>query len=440
MMDRIRDILNVSPPLELVELPDGRSVLSMLQSSATIEFKTVYVAASDSSDADKAAAGYVCDGTADEVTIKDAITSLLPLGGVVHLYTGKYTFGDTLIWNSNDTFIPYLEITGDATTNPDIEPDSATILNAFWFDPRFVGNLGLSRLDIVANGSAQNFDNGIKVDHYSGTPNYMDCLCQVYFYDVDMDVSGGIYGILIEHVFSANVALCTFTGSGTYGLHINGVGTGGVALSCCTANDDWIRGFYIRAVYGNVVLTECSADGNSLYGAYIATSESVYIKDGSYGSPLNGNAAGGIYIDTVGILMVDGADCEDNGGHGLNTIATDFATISGTFKDNSASGVNMTVGVAIFTGGDFTGNVDPISGTGLMIANGLTVTGYDPVFPIALPNIIWIINCTKDVGAAWGVLGAGTIYYYTQSVVTDVDFVTPAQTKKTLGIVGVPPP
>lgn len=49
-----------------------------------------YVAAADSSDADKARADYVCDGVDDDEEVKAAVASLLPQGGTVKFAAGNY--------------------------------------------------------------------------------------------------------------------------------------------------------------------------------------------------------------------------------------------------------------------------------------------------------------------------------------------------------------
>jgi hypothetical protein len=56
----------------------------------------LFVAASNASAADKAAADYVCSGVADEVQINVAITALPAAGGVVRLSNGNFTIAATV--------------------------------------------------------------------------------------------------------------------------------------------------------------------------------------------------------------------------------------------------------------------------------------------------------------------------------------------------------
>jgi len=64
---------------------------------------TFVVAASDSLDSSKAQADYVCDGTADDVEIQEAIDALPSGGGKVLLLGGNYLLGDTITLDNNVT-------------------------------------------------------------------------------------------------------------------------------------------------------------------------------------------------------------------------------------------------------------------------------------------------------------------------------------------------
>jgi hypothetical protein len=62
---------------------------------------TIQVAASDSTSSDKATAQFVCDGTADEVDIQDAIDALPSAGGEVVLAAGTYRCSDRIrVWSN----------------------------------------------------------------------------------------------------------------------------------------------------------------------------------------------------------------------------------------------------------------------------------------------------------------------------------------------------
>ncbi|MBM4047819.1 MAG: right-handed parallel beta-helix repeat-containing protein, partial [Planctomycetes bacterium] len=72
------------------------------------------VAAADSSAADKAAAQYVCDGTADDIEIQAALDALPPAGGKVVLRQGTYLL-DNCVMPKDDTD---LEILGTVKVAP----------------------------------------------------------------------------------------------------------------------------------------------------------------------------------------------------------------------------------------------------------------------------------------------------------------------------------
>ena len=70
----------------------------------------VIVAANDSSSADKARADYVCDGTADEVEVQDAVDDLGTSGGWVALCAGTYNFADEVLIDEDD-----IKVAGEGT-------------------------------------------------------------------------------------------------------------------------------------------------------------------------------------------------------------------------------------------------------------------------------------------------------------------------------------
>ena len=80
-----------NPRFDSVEIPQTIIQPCNFTSTSIPIAKSFVVAASDSSDALKIQADYVCDGTADNVEIQAAIDALAVSGGEVKLLTGTYT-------------------------------------------------------------------------------------------------------------------------------------------------------------------------------------------------------------------------------------------------------------------------------------------------------------------------------------------------------------
>ncbi len=64
--------------------------------AATKTIATKIVAASNTLDKTRADVGYVCDGTADQVEIQNAITALGTTGGAVYLLEGTYNISGSI--------------------------------------------------------------------------------------------------------------------------------------------------------------------------------------------------------------------------------------------------------------------------------------------------------------------------------------------------------
>jgi parallel beta-helix repeat protein len=86
-----------NPGFYSVEIPQTIIQPYDFASTSILIAKSFVVAPSDSSDALKAQADYVCDGTADNVVIQAAIDALAAPGGEVKLLPGTYTVGAGII-------------------------------------------------------------------------------------------------------------------------------------------------------------------------------------------------------------------------------------------------------------------------------------------------------------------------------------------------------
>jgi len=82
---------------DIISITDNRTGYNFMVPGAAGGTVSVIVAAADSSDRHKLQADYVCDGTADDVEINEALSQVKAAGGgTVFLSAGSYTLADTI--------------------------------------------------------------------------------------------------------------------------------------------------------------------------------------------------------------------------------------------------------------------------------------------------------------------------------------------------------
>lgn len=105
------------------QILENQETITAMKTRAT---QTLWIAANNSSAADKASANYVCDGVNDNQEIQTALDALLS-GGIVHLYNGTYNCTGIIKPKASTTLEgggeseTYLKFTNDGRINVDRE-------------------------------------------------------------------------------------------------------------------------------------------------------------------------------------------------------------------------------------------------------------------------------------------------------------------------------
>ena len=248
----------------------GESAATTPRASGGKPYATVIVAASDSTAADRASADYVCDGAADDATIKEAIGSLDPsyppaVGGRVLLLEGTYTLADTMtIFEDRVSLLgmgssTILDATG-------LSASSAILLTG--------DNVTLQDFRLKGNTAAGNPSYGVEV----GFANY--CTLR------GLDLIG----------FETAVYL-----SGTFGMvvdnQIESPVTTGIEVTSVSGGADWI-------VTGNHV-HDCQGNGIVVDGQRNLIANNAVQDNGGDGILVTGD-----------YNLVTGNICHENGGGG----------------------------------------------------------------------------------------------------------------------------
>lgn len=133
--------------------------------NATSGGNTILVAASNSSSDVKAAAKYVCDGTADQTEISSAITEAVSLGFDVVLANGDFNLSDTIVVEEIDG----LKIKGSGQTKLTITNSTQTNSNiAGCILIQSCSDIEISDIEIVLQDETSNL-NGIVTNKKNGS-------------------------------------------------------------------------------------------------------------------------------------------------------------------------------------------------------------------------------------------------------------------------------
>lgn len=300
---------------------------------------TLVIAASDSRIA--STADYVCDGTADQTEINNAITALSSTGGEIKLLEGNYSITGTI--NLKDS----ITLTG-CGWNTIITPSSAISGNKM-FNIQGIEDVIIQ--DICMDGDSRASLNAVVICPSGATPSkhirIKNCEMRnlgymgVYLESTTVEQSD----IRVENNWMHNVLGCGLRLTKAKNvLFENNVledfppqGTQ-VAVCICCSKDVTIK---------NNIINNCSS-GGTLRGAiwmgnYYGDGENIIIdgniinNSGTYGIGFIGNGGNGYDLTNVIItnnIIVGGANTQDGIGFS-NEISTHNGVISNVFIDNN---------------------------------------------------------------------------------------------------------
>lgn len=304
----------------------------------------ILVAANDSSQADKDAADYVADGTADDAEIQAALDAADPAGsgrktGKVYLFAGTYNVSTSITIENNTTIAG----AGRGTLLSLISTTSAV---------KVLTN------DDTTTGEGVTIQN-LRIDGNNGTVGAQ--------YGIYLDGMGGGTGASARQGAKVNnVVLTRFNTANMY-LSSSYHGTfSGITSQASDGDGIGMTGSGYNVFTGN------SAQGNTGDGFDIANSNTITIT----GNTIQNNSAAGIATSSSpSVLTITGNTIRSNGVNGITFAQTTYSTVSGNnIYANTGDGINTNINTTSIT---YSGNnLYNNSGDGIEIAASFnTVTG-----------------------------------------------------------------
>jgi parallel beta-helix repeat protein len=345
----------------------------------------IIVAANDSTQAEKDAADYVADGTADQTEINSALTDAT--GGKVLLLAGTYVANATILIPNNTTLagvgpgtviqladidatdnliettgtsktgqvirdltldgqddlntagtqhgISLLSVGDDATSRP-----GATIINTTIFDFRSNGvNMNATDNTVIKGSNFYGNNRGINVEGAFGYNNTFDGNT------ITNNDSEGIQAVGINFTIVGN----TVEDNGGNGIYLNTISESTVSSN--TVNNNSSRGLYLynfdnSTATGNTALNNASGgieyfgtgsvissnsvSGNTTEGIYVVSSTNSTI----VANTVNSNSSEGIFLNGADNNIVQNNSINSNS-YGIRLAAADTNIISGNNISNS---------------------------------------------------------------------------------------------------------
>ena len=302
--------------------------------------EAIIVAASNSSDADKASADYVADGNTgaagdgDQVQINNALTAADPAGsgrktGRVVLLAGTYVADATILIPNNVTIsgvgrATLIELADlDATDNLIENADTSTGTGVTIRDMRIDGRDDLNTAGTQYGISFSGMGNGTGAGARQGGQ-----ILNVYAKDFR---NFGIYlGSSSNNTLSGNTA----QGNGSSGIYLTSSNNNTLSGNTTQGNSD--SGFSIDSSSNNT-LSGNTTQGNVFHGIRISASSSS--NNTITGNTAQGNGSFGIAIDFAINTTITGNTIRANSSYGVYLTSSN-SIVSGNIIDDNGSASN----------------------------------------------------------------------------------------------------
>lgn len=277
---------------DIISITDNRAGYNFVVPGAAGGTVSVIVAATDSSDRGKLQADYVCDGTADDVEINEALSQVKAAGGgTVFLSAGSYTLADTIKISSDVILVG--EGTATKLAFDTSVGDKTMITNDcnYTFAQRHpTGNKNIVVRNIYIDGDKDNRGNGT------------DSIWTVGFNTVE---NLTIENLTIVNGWTAAIRteFCTYVTIANNRIHNSG--DDGIGINEETYN---------CSCYGNCI-TDAGKGGKS-YGA----PNGIEVQDGAHDVTISGNSIENCDTDGIQVSTHTGKDGCINVSINANTV------------------------------------------------------------------------------------------------------------------------
>jgi parallel beta-helix repeat protein len=284
---------------------------------------TLIVAASDSKD--KSRADYVCDGTADQAEINQAINDLPTNGGKVLLLEGTYNISASITILKNNVT---LEGQGAGTKLFLVNGANCNVIQVGNGSTALEG-IRIANLRIDGNKANQTgTSHGI---YFNAGPTCLitksvveNCIIEgcydngiLLFYSKNNTITGnqinsnGSCGIYLAALSNNTIIGNQINSNGGCGIYLYYTGNNTVTGNQINSNSSY--GIYLYYT-GNNTITENQVNANDSYGIYLYYSNNNTITE----NQVNANTSHGIYLASSDYNLIIGNRCQGNLGYGIN--------------------------------------------------------------------------------------------------------------------------
>jgi len=306
------------------------------------------VAANNSSQAEKDAADYVADGTADESEINSALTAAS--GGNVYLFKGTYNLAAAISVPNNTSLAG--AGAGTVLTIPNAQNGSYAMIT----NTDASTGTGVTVRDLAIDGNKANQSsggmNGIFFDHMGGGSGS------------SARAGGELKNVLVKNMYG--------TGSGASGVGIRLSNSSNNTLIDNKLQANGYIGLYITSSSSHNSFTGNVMQGNTSYGVYLNSNNNTLSSN-----TVQGNTNAGIYVSGASNNTLSANTVSGNGANGIRvTGASASNTITGnTISSNTTEGIYLnSVNNNTITGNNLNANT---TGVVLDTASYNTVSGNE---------------------------------------------------------------
>ncbi len=331
--------------------------------------EAVLVAASNSSDADKAAADYITDGTGDQTEINSALTAANPAGsarknGKVYLFAGTYTINASISIPDNTSLsgsgnaslitIPNaLNANFSAIVNSNTSTGTGVTLRDFRLDGNKANQSGTNiamvgiELNNMGGGSGVTARVGSTITHISSNNwfrngSFSNCqsgsgICLRNSSNNTLSTNtalGNTYGVSVLSSSASNaITSNTVINNSLYGINISSSNSNTIASNITQGNN---YGILIGNASGNTVSGNTS-QGNTNRGIDLSAATNTTVT----ANTTIGNTYGIVATTNSNNNTISGNTTQGNSNSGIYLASSNNnAVVNNTVNDNSASTAN----------------------------------------------------------------------------------------------------